>query len=185
LLGARLSASQVVVLHSGRAYFSLVSAPDWVSGAYDGKIRISVEEGMGDGGRAQPRARARDGSRASGHRAPAGSEGWPSGRRAGTPRRKVAAAVAALRRSKPSSRAFARPGPRDGARLRPGLSRRIPRGRPQEGHRLHGDPARRGRDTGTGPAQEMGSRRRIFAGWKEVGGGVGGVSPELRTTGRV
>ena len=45
--GTRLPASQVVVLYAGRAYFSLVSAPDWVSGVFDGKIRVSVDP---DGG---------------------------------------------------------------------------------------------------------------------------------------
>ncbi len=43
-LGARLPRAQVVVLYGGRAWFSLVSVPDWVSGVYDGKIRVSVEE---------------------------------------------------------------------------------------------------------------------------------------------
>ena len=42
-LGARLSRPQVVVLYGGRAWFSLVSVPDWVSGLYDGKIRVSAE----------------------------------------------------------------------------------------------------------------------------------------------
>jgi len=45
--GTRLPASQVVVLYAGRAYFSLVAAPDWVSGVFDGKIRVSVDP---DGG---------------------------------------------------------------------------------------------------------------------------------------
>jgi tetratricopeptide (TPR) repeat protein len=43
-----LAGRQVVVLYSGRAYFSLVSVPDWVGGVYDGKIRVSVEPGSGD-----------------------------------------------------------------------------------------------------------------------------------------
>jgi tetratricopeptide (TPR) repeat protein len=43
LLGARLEQPQIVILYSGRAYFSLASAPDWASGAFDGKIRVSVE----------------------------------------------------------------------------------------------------------------------------------------------
>ena len=42
LLGARLAATQIVVLHAGRHYFSLVSAPDWASGLYDGKIRVTL-----------------------------------------------------------------------------------------------------------------------------------------------
>ncbi|MGH9365602.1 MAG: peptidase MA family metallohydrolase [Thermoanaerobaculia bacterium] len=40
--GARLPGPQVVVLYAGRAYFSLVSVPDWVSGLFDGKIRVCV-----------------------------------------------------------------------------------------------------------------------------------------------
>lgn len=43
LFGVPLSARQVVVLHSGRRYFSLVSIPDWVSGVFDGKIRLSLD----------------------------------------------------------------------------------------------------------------------------------------------
>lgn len=42
-LGTRLLRPQVVVLYGGRTWFSLVSVPDWVSGLYDGKIRVSVE----------------------------------------------------------------------------------------------------------------------------------------------
>ena len=34
---------QTVILYGGRAYFSLVSVPTWVSGIFDGKIRISLE----------------------------------------------------------------------------------------------------------------------------------------------
>jgi tetratricopeptide (TPR) repeat protein len=45
--GTRLPASQVVVLYAGRAYFSLVSVPDWVGGVFDGKIRVSLDP---DGG---------------------------------------------------------------------------------------------------------------------------------------
>jgi len=44
---ARLPAEQVVILYAGRAYFSLVSIPDWVSGVFDGKIRVCVDP---DGG---------------------------------------------------------------------------------------------------------------------------------------
>jgi len=40
LLGAHLASTQVVVLHAGRHYFSLVSAPEWASGLFDGKIRV-------------------------------------------------------------------------------------------------------------------------------------------------
>ncbi len=43
-----LTRPQVVVLYSGRAYFSLVSVPDWVAGLFDGKIRVSVEAGGDD-----------------------------------------------------------------------------------------------------------------------------------------
>jgi tetratricopeptide (TPR) repeat protein len=35
--------TQVVVLYDGRGYFSLVSIPTWVSGVFDGKIRVSLE----------------------------------------------------------------------------------------------------------------------------------------------
>jgi tetratricopeptide (TPR) repeat protein len=45
--GRRLPTSQIVILYSGRAYFSLVSVPDWVSGMFDGKIRVSLDP---DGG---------------------------------------------------------------------------------------------------------------------------------------
>ncbi|MGH9388623.1 MAG: peptidase MA family metallohydrolase [Vicinamibacteria bacterium] len=44
---ARLPADQVVILYAGRAYFSLVSIPDWVSGVFDGKIRVCLDP---DGG---------------------------------------------------------------------------------------------------------------------------------------
>jgi len=43
LFGGKIAAPQLVVLYSGRSYFSLASVPDWVSGLYDGKIRVSVE----------------------------------------------------------------------------------------------------------------------------------------------
>ena len=43
LFGARLPRRQVVVLYAGRTYFSLVSVPDWGSGAYDGKIRVVIQ----------------------------------------------------------------------------------------------------------------------------------------------
>jgi tetratricopeptide (TPR) repeat protein len=45
--GTNLRTSQVVILYAGRAYFSLVSVPDWVSGLFDGKIRVSLDP---DGG---------------------------------------------------------------------------------------------------------------------------------------
>ncbi|HEX9304250.1 MAG TPA: hypothetical protein VGA31_07350 [Thermoanaerobaculia bacterium] len=38
---------QTVILYGGRAYFSLVSVPTWVSGIFDGKIRISLEPEQG------------------------------------------------------------------------------------------------------------------------------------------
>ncbi|MEP6993745.1 MAG: hypothetical protein ABI968_04410 [Acidobacteriota bacterium] len=41
--GTQLPSPQIVVLYSGRSYFSLVSVPDWVSGLFDGKIRVCVE----------------------------------------------------------------------------------------------------------------------------------------------
>jgi tetratricopeptide (TPR) repeat protein len=37
------SSPQVVVLYVGRTFFTLVSIPDWVSGVFDGKIRIAVD----------------------------------------------------------------------------------------------------------------------------------------------
>jgi tetratricopeptide (TPR) repeat protein len=45
LLGPPPPARQVAVLYGGRAYFSLVSVPDWSSGLYDGKIRVGIEPG--------------------------------------------------------------------------------------------------------------------------------------------
>lgn len=45
LFGPPPSTRQVAVLYASRAYFSLVSVPDWSSGLYDGKIRIGVETG--------------------------------------------------------------------------------------------------------------------------------------------
>jgi tetratricopeptide (TPR) repeat protein len=41
--GEKLPASQVVILYAGRAYFALVSIPEWVSGVFDGKIRVAVD----------------------------------------------------------------------------------------------------------------------------------------------
>jgi len=35
--------AQVVVLYAGRTFFTLVSIPEWVSGVFDGKIRIAVD----------------------------------------------------------------------------------------------------------------------------------------------
>jgi tetratricopeptide (TPR) repeat protein len=43
----RLPSTQIVVLYAGRAYFSLVSVPDWVGGVFDGKIRVSVDPDSG------------------------------------------------------------------------------------------------------------------------------------------
>ena len=45
--GMRLPTSQIVILYAGRAYFSLVSVPDWVSGLFDGKIRVSIDPDQG------------------------------------------------------------------------------------------------------------------------------------------
>jgi tetratricopeptide (TPR) repeat protein len=42
-----LDGTQIVILYGGRAYFSLVSAPTWVSALFDGKIRVAVEPGGG------------------------------------------------------------------------------------------------------------------------------------------
>jgi len=36
-------AGHIAIVYEGRAYFSLVSIPTWVSGVFDGKIRVSVE----------------------------------------------------------------------------------------------------------------------------------------------
>lgn len=44
---AGLPSGQTVVLYGGRSYFSLVSIPEWVSGVYDGKIRVCLDP---DGG---------------------------------------------------------------------------------------------------------------------------------------
>jgi tetratricopeptide (TPR) repeat protein len=45
--GIRLPGRQPVILYEGRRYFALVSVPDWVSGAFDGKIRVTVDPGGG------------------------------------------------------------------------------------------------------------------------------------------
>jgi len=45
--GLRLPGRQPVILYEGRRYFALASIPDWVSGAFDGKIRVTVEPGSG------------------------------------------------------------------------------------------------------------------------------------------
>ncbi|HEX9147845.1 MAG TPA: hypothetical protein VF958_01665, partial [Thermoanaerobaculia bacterium] len=45
--GTDLPTAQIVILYAGRSYFSLVSVPDWVSGVFDGKIRVSLDP---DGG---------------------------------------------------------------------------------------------------------------------------------------
>jgi tetratricopeptide (TPR) repeat protein len=85
--GTELPGPQVAVLYAGRAYFSLVSVPDWVAGSFDGKIRISFEPGGGADARlilahelAHAFIRA-----ASGDRAPAwlheGLAQWVEGRR--------------------------------------------------------------------------------------------------------
>jgi tetratricopeptide (TPR) repeat protein len=46
--GAPLARSQVVVLYGGRAFFALASVPDWVSGVYDGKIRVALRANAED-----------------------------------------------------------------------------------------------------------------------------------------
>lgn len=43
--GAAPPLPQTVILYEGRSYFSLVSTPDWVSGVFDGKIRVTVDPG--------------------------------------------------------------------------------------------------------------------------------------------
>jgi tetratricopeptide (TPR) repeat protein len=42
-----LEETQIVILYGGRAYFSLVSVPTWVSALFDGKIRVAIEPGGG------------------------------------------------------------------------------------------------------------------------------------------
>jgi tetratricopeptide (TPR) repeat protein len=46
-LRMELPGQQPVILYAGRAYFSLSSVPDWASGVFDGKIRVSVEPETG------------------------------------------------------------------------------------------------------------------------------------------
>jgi Peptidase MA superfamily len=101
LLRTPLLPSQIVILYSGRDYFSLVSVPDWVAGIFDGKIRVSVDSGDGDGSASRAvlthelaHAVLR---RAAGDRAPGwlheGFAQWSEGRR--MPRRELASAVSA------------------------------------------------------------------------------------------
>jgi hypothetical protein len=45
--GVRMPAVQVVLLYAGRTYFTLVSVPEWVSGVFDGKIRVAVDPNGG------------------------------------------------------------------------------------------------------------------------------------------
>jgi tetratricopeptide (TPR) repeat protein len=47
--GMRLPGRQPVILYEGRRYFALVSVPDWISGSFDGKIRVTVDPGSGHG----------------------------------------------------------------------------------------------------------------------------------------
>jgi tetratricopeptide (TPR) repeat protein len=42
-----LEGPQIVILYGGRAYFSLVSVPTWVSALFDGKIRVAIQPGGG------------------------------------------------------------------------------------------------------------------------------------------
>jgi tetratricopeptide (TPR) repeat protein len=46
--GNPLAKRQVVVLYEGRAFFALASVPDWVSGVYDGKIRVALHANAED-----------------------------------------------------------------------------------------------------------------------------------------
>ena len=46
-LETSLPPGQTVILYGGRSYFSLVSIPDWVSGVYDGKIRVCLDPAGG------------------------------------------------------------------------------------------------------------------------------------------
>lgn len=43
--GTPLAKRQIVVLYGGRRFFALASVPDWVSGVYDGKIRVALRAG--------------------------------------------------------------------------------------------------------------------------------------------
>jgi hypothetical protein len=98
VLRTALTRPQIVVLYSGRAYFSLVSVPDWVAGVFDGKIRVSMEAGGDDSASSAvlshelAHAILRD---AAGDRAPGwlheGYAQWSSGRR--LPLRELPAAV--------------------------------------------------------------------------------------------
>jgi tetratricopeptide (TPR) repeat protein len=47
LLGTALPERQPVILYTGRAYFALASVPDWVSGVFDGKIRVCLDAAAG------------------------------------------------------------------------------------------------------------------------------------------
>ncbi len=51
--GRKLPATQIVLLYARRSYFALVSVPEWVSGVFDGKIRIAMDP---DGGFTLPLA---------------------------------------------------------------------------------------------------------------------------------
>lgn len=46
-LQTSLPSGQAVILYGGRSYFSLVSIPEWVSGVYDGKIRVCLDPAGG------------------------------------------------------------------------------------------------------------------------------------------
>jgi hypothetical protein len=86
LFEEQLPEPQIAVLYAGRAYFSLASVPDWVGGAYDGKIRVSVPRGAADAGGILAHELAHAFIRsASGDRAPAwlheGLAQWLEGRR--------------------------------------------------------------------------------------------------------
>ena len=48
--GAPLAARQVVILYGGRGFFALASVPDWVSGVYDGKIRVALRPNAAEPG---------------------------------------------------------------------------------------------------------------------------------------
>ncbi len=45
--GRKLPSTQIVLLYARRSYFALVSVPEWVSGVFDGKVRIAMDP---DGG---------------------------------------------------------------------------------------------------------------------------------------
>ena len=78
------------MLYGGRAFFALASVPDWVSGVYDGKIRVALRSNAEDAGQRSSSVLAHELAHAlmrqiSGDRAPGwlheGLAQWLEGRR--------------------------------------------------------------------------------------------------------